>query len=108
MINQTRLTQPLIVNVLILNPYHPSHGDHCSCYDEIAQVKCSLSRSDGDSNRVLASWRGIPNTNHIHSTSCDTITTIRIPEAARLHIADSIGATISKDQPDYQRVRSPS
>jgi hypothetical protein len=71
MINQTRVTQPLIlfVNVLILNPYHPSHSDHCSYYDEIAQVKCSLSRSDGDSNRLLTSWWGIPNTNHTHSTS---------------------------------------
>jgi hypothetical protein len=71
MVNHTRVTLPLIliINVIIHNPYHPSHGDHCSYYDEIDQVKCSLSRSDGDSNRLLTSWRGTPNTNHIHSTS---------------------------------------
>jgi hypothetical protein len=87
----------LIANVIILNPYHHSHGYHCSYYDEISQVKCSLSRSDGNLNRLLTSWRGIPNTNHTHSTSWDTVTTIRIPEAARLHFVGTIEATISRD-----------
>jgi hypothetical protein len=58
MINQTRLTPPLILNIsiIILNLYHQSHRNYSSHYDEIAQVKCSLSRSDGDSNRLLTSW----------------------------------------------------
>ena len=30
---------------------------HKHYYDDGAQVKCSLSRSDGDSNRFLTSWR---------------------------------------------------
>ena len=30
---------------------------HKHYYDDEAQVKCSLSRSDGDSNRFLTSWR---------------------------------------------------
>jgi len=50
--------------------YHPPHDHHhltislhlvnlrCRC-----SVKFSLSRRDGDSNRFLSSWRGIPNTN---------------------------------------------
>jgi hypothetical protein len=96
MINQTRVTQPLIliVNVPILNPYHPCHIDHCSYYDEIAQVKCSLSRSNGDSNRLLTSWCGIPNTKHTHSTLLDMVTTIRILEVAWLH-------TMSRQEPSY-------
>jgi hypothetical protein len=66
MINQTRLTQPLILIqiIIILNPYHHSHRNHSSYYDEIAQVKCSLSKSDGDLNRLLTNWRGTPNINH--------------------------------------------
>jgi hypothetical protein len=35
-------------------------------YDVVARVKCSLSRSDGDSNRFLTSWWFIPHTNHTH------------------------------------------
>jgi hypothetical protein len=71
MINQTRLTQPLIfiLSIINLNPYHHSYRNHSSYYDEIAQVKCSLSRSDGDLNRLLTSQWGIPNTNYTHSTS---------------------------------------
>jgi len=39
---------------------------HKHYYDDGAQVKCSLSRSDGDSNRFLTSWWVIPHTNHTH------------------------------------------
>ena len=37
---------------------------HSPYYEGEAHVKCSLSRSDGDSNRFLTSWRVIPHTNH--------------------------------------------
>jgi hypothetical protein len=40
---------------------------HKHYYDDVAQVKCSLSRSDGDSNRFLTSWWNILHTNHTHS-----------------------------------------
>jgi hypothetical protein len=42
---------------------------HKHYYDDVAQVKCSLSRSDGDSNRLLTSWCFIRYTNHTHSLS---------------------------------------
>ena len=46
-------------------PYHNIHKSfitvttvfHSPYYEDEAQVKCSLSRSDGDSNRFLTSWR---------------------------------------------------
>jgi hypothetical protein len=37
---------------------------HHHYYDVVTQVKCSLSRSDGDSNRFLTSWWFISHTNH--------------------------------------------
>jgi hypothetical protein len=37
---------------------------HHFYYDVVARVKCSLSRSDGDSNWFLTSWWFIPHTNH--------------------------------------------
>jgi len=37
----------LIITQVFLSPYH----------EDRAHVKCSLSRSDGDSNRFLTSWR---------------------------------------------------
>jgi hypothetical protein len=40
---------------------------HKHYHDDVAQVKCSLCRSDGDSNRFLSSWWNIPHTNHTHS-----------------------------------------
>jgi hypothetical protein len=40
---------------------------HHHYYDAVTQVKCSLSRSDGDSNWFLISWWFIPHTNHTHS-----------------------------------------
>jgi hypothetical protein len=39
---------------------------HHHYYNAITRVKCSLSRSDGDSNRFLTSWWFIPHTNHTH------------------------------------------
>jgi hypothetical protein len=39
---------------------------HKHYYDEVAQVKCSLFRSDGDSNRFLISWWFLPHINHTH------------------------------------------
>jgi hypothetical protein len=39
---------------------------HKHYYDEVAQVKCSLSRSDDDSNRLLTSWWFILHTSHTH------------------------------------------
>jgi hypothetical protein len=39
---------------------------HHHYYDAVTHVKCSLSRSDGDSNRFLTSWWFIPHTNHTH------------------------------------------
>jgi hypothetical protein len=39
---------------------------HHHYYDVIARVKCSLSRSDGDSNRFITSWWFIPHINHTH------------------------------------------
>jgi hypothetical protein len=39
---------------------------HDQYYDAVIRVKCSLSRSDGDSNRFLTSWWFIPHTNHTH------------------------------------------
>ena len=56
--------------------YHPPHDHHhltislhlvnlrCRC-----SVKFSLSERDGDSNRFLSSWRGIPNTHPINLIS---------------------------------------
>jgi hypothetical protein len=37
---------------------------HHRNYDAVTRVKCSLSRSDGDSNWFLTSWWFIPHTNH--------------------------------------------
>jgi hypothetical protein len=39
---------------------------HHHYYDTVTRVKCSLSKSDGDSNRFLTSWWFIPHTNHTH------------------------------------------
>jgi hypothetical protein len=50
----------LIVTIITNQVFHKHH------YDEVAQVKCSLYRSDGDPNRLLTSWRFIPYTNHTH------------------------------------------
>jgi hypothetical protein len=42
---------------------------HHHYYDAVAQVKCSLSRSDGDSNRFLTSSWFISHTNYTHRLS---------------------------------------
>jgi len=42
---------------------------HSPYYKDRAHVKFSLSRSDGDSNRFLTSWRVIPHTNHTYWSS---------------------------------------
>jgi hypothetical protein len=39
---------------------------HHHYYDVITRVKCSLFRSNGDSNRFLTSWWFIPHTNYTH------------------------------------------
>ena len=56
----------------MLVPYHSIHKSsyivtqvfHGPYYEDRAHVTCSVSRSDGDSNRFLISWRVIPHTNH--------------------------------------------
>ena len=50
---------------------------HSPYYEDEAHVKCSLSRSDGDSNRFLTSSRGIPHTNHTHWSSELQITVLQ-------------------------------
>jgi hypothetical protein len=52
-----------ISNILIIITIHVFHNHY---YDDVAQVKCSLSRSDDDSNRFLISWWFILHTNHTH------------------------------------------
>jgi hypothetical protein len=52
---------------------------HKHYYDDVAQVKCSLSRSDGDSNRFLTSWWFILHTNHTHRSSELQVTERTIP-----------------------------
>jgi hypothetical protein len=42
---------------------------HHNYYDAVTRVKCSLSRSDGDSNRFLTSWWFSPHTNHTYRSS---------------------------------------
>jgi hypothetical protein len=41
-------------------------------YDAVTQVKCSLSKSDGDLNQFLTSWWFIPHTNHTHPLKWST------------------------------------
>ena len=58
-------------------PHHSIHESfliitqvfHSPYYENRTHVKCSLSRSDGDSNRFLSSWRVIPHANHTHWSS---------------------------------------
>ena len=72
-------------------PYHNIHKSSCTItrvfhspyYEDEAQVKCSLSRSDGDSNRFLTSWRVIPHTNHTHWSSELQITILHYPGPIR-------------------------
>jgi len=40
--------------------HHITQVFHSPYYEDEAHVKCLLSRSDGDSNRFLTSWRVIP------------------------------------------------
>ena len=52
--------------------YHSHHHHHLTISLNLVNLRCrcsvkfSLSRRDGDSNRFLSSWRGIPNTHPIH------------------------------------------
>ena len=72
-------------------PYHSIHKSsititivfHSPNYEDRAHVKCSLSRSDGDSNRFLTSWRVIPRTNHTHQSSELQITILHYPGPIR-------------------------
>ena len=56
---------------------------HSPYYEDEAHVKCSLSRSDGDSNRFLTRWRVIPHTNHTHWSSDPQITILHYPGPIR-------------------------
>jgi len=56
---------------------------HSPYYEGEAHVKCSLSRSDGDSNRFLTSWRVIPHTNHTQWSSELQITVLHYPGPIR-------------------------
>jgi len=72
-------------------PHHSIHKPfimitqvfHSPYYEDEAHVKCSLSRSDGDSNRFLTSWRVIPHTNHTHWSSELQIIVLRYPGPIR-------------------------
>jgi hypothetical protein len=68
---------------------------HHHYYDVITRVKCSLSRSDGDSNRFLTSWWFIPHTNHTHRSSELQITNDTIP----VNVTGQTGALIPRDHP---------
>jgi hypothetical protein len=68
---------------------------HHHYYDAIAQVKCSLSRSDGDSNWFLTSWWFIPHTNHTHRSSELQITNDPIP----INVAGKTRAAVPRDHP---------
>ena len=52
--------------------YHNHHHHHLTISLNLVNLRCrcsvkfSLSGRDGDSNRFLSSWRGIPNTHPIH------------------------------------------
>jgi len=56
---------------------------HSPYYEDEAHVKSSLSRSDGNSNRFLTSWRVIPHTNHTHYSSELQITVLHYPGPIR-------------------------
>jgi len=72
-------------------PHHSIHKPfiiitqvlHSPYYEDEAHVKCSLSRSDGDSNRFLTSWWVIPHTNHTHWSSELQITVLHYPGSIR-------------------------
>jgi hypothetical protein len=52
-----------IRNIITIHVFHNHY------YDDIAQVKCSLSRSNGDLNRFLTSWWFLLHTNHTHRSN---------------------------------------
>jgi len=72
-------------------PYHSIHSSSITIttvfqspyYEDEAQVKCSLSKSDGDLNRFLTSWWVIPHTNHTHWLSELHITILQYPGPIR-------------------------
>jgi len=72
-------------------PHHSMHQSfiiitqvfHSPYYEDRAHVKCSLSKSDGDLNRFLTSWRVIPHTNHTHWSSELHITMLHYPRPNR-------------------------
>jgi hypothetical protein len=68
---------------------------HHHYYDAIAQVKCSLSRSDGDSNRFLTSWWFIPHTNYTHRSNELQITN----DTILVNTAGQTGAALPRDCP---------
>ena len=68
-------------------PYQSIHNSllittqvfHSPYNEDRAHVKCSLSRSYGDSNRFLTSWQVISHTNHSHWSSELQITILHYP-----------------------------
>ena len=72
-------------------PYHSIHKSsyivtqvfYSPYYEDEAQVKCSLSRSDGNSNQFLTIWRVIPHTNHTHWSSELLVTVLHYPGPIR-------------------------
>jgi hypothetical protein len=68
---------------------------HHHYYDVIARVKCSLSRSNGNSNWFLTSWWFIPHTNHTHRSNELQITNDTIP----VNTAGRTGAALPRDRP---------
>jgi hypothetical protein len=68
---------------------------HHRYYDAVARVKCSLSRSDGDSNWFLTSWWFIPHTNHTHWSSELYVTN----DTISVSVARQTGAAIPRGRP---------
>jgi hypothetical protein len=68
---------------------------HHHYYDVVARFKCSLSRSNGDSNRFLTSWWFIPHTNHTHWSNELQITN----DTILVNTVGQTGAALPWDRP---------
>jgi hypothetical protein len=68
---------------------------HHHYYNVVSRVKCSLSRSDGDSNRFLTSWWFIPHTNHTHPLKWAQITN----DTIQVNVAGETRAAVPRDHP---------
>jgi hypothetical protein len=78
---------------------------HHHYYDAVTRVKCSLSKSDGDSNRFLTSWWFIPHTNHTHLLKWATYHQWHYP-GKRCGINWSRGTQGPSDSQDAHRAHS--